>query len=85
MKETNADGSTIEHTVDHEQDDPREKDPKRRTALPQEVHQEKKLEDDPQAKEVDRDRHHLQDRNEHHPKQGKARQANLADQYVSAT
>ena len=73
----------IEHTVDHEQDDPREKDPKRRTALPQEVHQEKKLEEDPRVKKADKDRHRLRDRNELNRRQGKAHPASPTDQYAS--
>ena len=70
---------------DHEQDDLQEKDPKRQTALHREAHREKTLKEDPQAKEVDRDRHRLQSRNEHHPKPGEARQAKMGDHHVSAT
>ena len=73
----------IEITVVHEQDDPRETDPKHRAALPQEVHQEKKLEEDPRVKKADKDRHRLRDRNELNRRQGKAHQANPTDQCVS--
>ena len=85
QKETLADGFMINPNEDPEQDDLRETDPKRQAAPPREVHHETKLREDPQAKAVDNDRHHLQGRNEHHPKPGKARQENLADQLVSTT
>ena len=71
--------------MDHVQDDPRETDPKHRAALPQEVHQEKKLGEDPQVKEAGKDRHHLHDRNELNRRQGKAHPASPTDQYASIT
>ena len=85
QKATLADGSMINPNEDPEQDDRRENAPRHQAALPREAHHETELRKDPQAKRVDKDRHHLQGRNEHHPKQGKARQANLTDQLVSTT
>ena len=73
----------IEHTEDPEQDYPQKTDPKRRAALPQEVHHEKKPGEDPQVKEADKDRHHLQDRKELNRRQGKAHPASPTDQYAS--
>ena len=69
--------------MDHEQENPRKTDPKRRAALLQEAHQEEKTEEDPRAEKADKDQHRLRDRNELNRRQGKAHLANPIDQYVS--
>ena len=69
--------------MDHEQDDPRKTDPKRRAALLQEAHQENKKGEDRQAEKADKDQHRLRDRNELNRRQGRAHLESPTDQYVS--